>query len=97
MTITDLRKRLGLPPLKPGIVKCLGIDCEKDFYSWDKANNRICPECKRRQNIEEIIIEKDLYISDITDEQYNLELDNSYWNFCNDNQELIKELEQQYL
>ena len=41
--INEVRKREGLRPLAPGRVTCL--KCGKSFNSWDKKNNRRCPEC----------------------------------------------------
>ena len=37
----------------PGNVRCLG-GCDKLFYSVDKATNRICPECTKRNNKERV-------------------------------------------
>ncbi len=42
--INKLRKEEGLPPIEPGMVKCLR--CDAMFESWDKRNNRVCDECK---------------------------------------------------
>lgn len=49
MTESDLkdinraRKSVGLAPLEPGETTCLR--CQKTFWSWAKAYNRICPSC----------------------------------------------------
>ncbi len=42
--IARLRKKMGLPPIKKGVKKCL--KCDIEFYSRDFANERICENCK---------------------------------------------------
>lgn len=44
--INALRESHGLINLKPGKTTCLR--CDKEFESWSKAHNRICPACKRQ-------------------------------------------------
>jgi len=36
--------------LKPEMVKCLR--CHKQFRSWNKRYNRICPKCKESKDFE---------------------------------------------
>ena len=39
-------------PHRPGMVKCLGFDCNNEFLSPDKAARRLCPVCQRKREKE---------------------------------------------
>lgn len=84
MSENELREALGLPKLKPGIVICLS--CDEKFWSWDRANNRICPECKRKRLGE---YDEDLS-PDAPDRE--IEIDPDYWSYSTDNYEIVEEL-----
>lgn len=95
MDTDKLRLSLGLPTLKPGVVKCLGINCDKDFLSWDKSLNRICPECKRRIEAEDE--EKDeVYFSDMLEIEYNMDLEEDFGVFVASNEDIVSELQLKY-
>ena len=51
--VDEVRKRDGLAPLDPGRVTCL--KCGKSFKSWDKKNNRRCPECSGNDDFQSTI------------------------------------------
>ena len=86
-SLNEFRRRLGLPIYEPATVKCLGIDengieCNKDFLSYDKRSNRLCPTCRLRINIPDTTIEPEEYWDKIKD--VNIQLDPEYWDFIND-------------
>ena len=91
MLIDDFRRRLGLRIYKEEIVKCLGLDCGKDFLSFDKTLNRICPDCRAKRIRPELVS-----LEDINEERGDInpiEFDPEYWDFINENEDLIETLE----
>jgi hypothetical protein len=70
-----------IPTFKPEEVKCLG-QCGKTFVSWNKKYNRICPECKQRNQYEEEQPTEEPYWDNLED--LEIDLDPAYWDFCND-------------
>jgi hypothetical protein len=68
-----------LPQKKPEMVECLS--CEKLFLSWNKAYNRICPQCKNKRSRPQPF-EEELYWDDFED--FEIELDPEYPEFFAD-------------
>jgi DNA-directed RNA polymerase subunit RPC12/RpoP len=91
VTVDDFRRRLGLRVYKAEIVRCLGLDCGKDFLSFDKTLNRICPDCRAKRVYPEFVSLED------ADEELGdngiIEFDPDYWDFINDNEDLLETLE----
>lgn len=89
--LDEIRTKLGLPPLSPGIKECLM--CEKPFYSWDIKSNRRCPACQQKldNGYNENQIEVDeLYWDDI--DTVSIELDDDYIEFIHDHSDFLDKL-----
>ena len=45
--VNKLRVSCGLAEVRYGNIQCVGI-CGKEFYSFDKVNNRMCGDCNSK-------------------------------------------------
>ena len=47
--VKKFRKIIGLPPLIKMYINCLR--CEKEFFTEDKARNRLCTDCAKHSEV----------------------------------------------